>query len=422
MKLSKLSESVGQGASLQKDLFAAKANTPNAHDATVEFVESLREPVKDQKHGWAGGANAFLNGLASSARVASLQDRQQDLASYEKVMNWMANMNQQAVQRNAVYENRVQAQQLLMPQVQAYMQQATQMDPISRRTMAQQIMDGWNRSTGETGQVVSIDGTDPFLLTLQTQQGPSVVDLRTLFAGNDVMQRDLAMQMPAFLEQQRYDRGRDAAQLGMQEQRLRMDQNELDWKQSKTERNPQEEKHLWKQLEQATVAERELQLYNDAERLLQSDEAVMNPGGQVIQSIPYLGAGWRKNAAQEQLETIGSELRGLEFKRSGYRAQAEFNKIKTVDPKSSREGNLKIIEQKKKELTSWIQKKAALEQQLGLQGQSMGQQQTPITPQEQPVVPEGQAGKVQMQAPDGSKRWVDSSQVEYWTRKGAVVS
>ena len=89
-------------------------------------------------------------------------------------MEWLSAANQEMGARNAQFEKLQQAKSAMMPQISAYAQSVPQMDPQSRELSVRQMIDEWNRQTGEEIQFVSVDGTNPFLATV-IQNGHSQV-------------------------------------------------------------------------------------------------------------------------------------------------------------------------------------------------------------------------------------------------------
>ena len=192
------SNPVGLGADLADKRFKNELATPNVDDEDAALFAKIGKIAGDKPKGW----NALLSGLATGAeygsRTKSTAKKQEALSKYDKVMEYFQEVNHAASERNKWYETREIAQQKYLPQVMSYAENITKLDPQSQRLMAQNILDGWNRTTGDDYQLSSIDGTDPFVMTISSKQGTKIIDIRDMFSGNEALQNRLAMKTPEY--------------------------------------------------------------------------------------------------------------------------------------------------------------------------------------------------------------------------------
>lgn len=163
-----------------------------------------------------------------------------------------------------------------------------------------------------------------------------------------------------------------AAQLGLQhgyhKESLALKRAGLDLKrgaerQQKTGKPPpQLISKLAKDIEKLEGATQELKAYDAAENLLLTQDPLYNPVAQGAFSIIGGRPPAFKSPAQADFEALESTIRRKKFKGSGLRTQIEYQDIKTIDPRLSKEANLAIIEREKNALKPILEKKAKLEE------------------------------------------------------------
>ncbi len=97
---------------------------------------------------------------------------------------------------------------------------------------------------------------------------------------------------------------------------------------------------------QKSPEERERETYLRLQELLTQGDPTIGAGTRLSQTaaqyIPGLGSGL--NAAQQEYQQLLSDLKGQRFKKYGYRNEAEFKNIKTLDPALARDEALKFVE------------------------------------------------------------------------------
>lgn len=200
------------GAYLQGERFKNKNSLKNQHDVDAEMFSDISKYAGDKPRGTAAVFAGFTKGLEDASKSKSTAKRQEEADKYDRVMDYLSEVNGAAIERREWYEKREMARQQFLPQVLAYADSIDRLDPQSQRIMAQSILEGYGRSVGEDLKLVSIDGSNPFLVTVGNDKGNHVMDVRSLFAGDDVLQQQLAMKMPQYqekLQQERLDKQRD---------------------------------------------------------------------------------------------------------------------------------------------------------------------------------------------------------------------
>lgn len=209
------------GANLQSEKYRNKTALPNEHDMDAQLFGEIGKAVGDKPRGWGALVSGLAKGAEYGAKTKSVAKRKEDYDKYEKVMDYLGEVNNAAIERKQWYETREMARQQFLPQVLSYADNIDRLDPQSQRIMAQNILDGYSRATGDDLKLVSIDGSDPFMVTVQTPKGAQILDVRTLFAGDELLQQKMAMKMPEYqmkLQQEREDKKK---QFELKEQELK---------------------------------------------------------------------------------------------------------------------------------------------------------------------------------------------------------
>lgn len=199
---------------LLKDREAHETTLYNAKKTLPSMGETVADAMKDIS-GSLGPKNAFqplVGGVSAGAKIASLSDRKDDLAKYEKVMNYFGAMNQTLLERSQYEDKLTDAKKRLLPQISAYGANAASLDATERDLMARQMLDDWNRMTDGNVHFLSLSATNPFLATVAKDGQTQTLDMRSLFAPDDVAQADFALTMPQIQAKMAEERKHRAAQ------------------------------------------------------------------------------------------------------------------------------------------------------------------------------------------------------------------
>lgn len=213
------------GASIESDLYKNKASLPNQHDVNAKLYSELSGAFSNKsgerpRGAWRNFGAGIFKGMEHSEQSKNVAKKREDYDNYDKVMNYFREVNQSAMERNEWHQKREAAKEEFMPQVVAYADNIDKLDPQSQRILAQNILEGYGRAIGEEFKLSSIDGSNPFLMTIESSKGQQLFDVRSMFAGDKVLQQELATKMPAYqmkLQQDRQDKERE---LGMKEKEL----------------------------------------------------------------------------------------------------------------------------------------------------------------------------------------------------------
>lgn len=199
----KTASGVGLEASIAQQSFKNNADTRNEHDDDADLFASLGAAAGPNPRGGAALFSGFAKGLEYGSKRKSTDKKQESLDKYNRGIDYLQNQLTELNKRNEWYEKRAFAKQKYLPQMLTYAQSVNTLDPQSRKMMLDDIMSGYNQSIGEDNKIVSIDGSNPFLVTIKNGEGElTVLDTRNLFDGDPNAQAILSPLYPQFLAKQ----------------------------------------------------------------------------------------------------------------------------------------------------------------------------------------------------------------------------
>ncbi len=211
-----LGSSIGLGANMESMRYQNQAALPNQNDNDAQLFSDIGKgfsaPGDRPRGGWRNLGAGIAKGLEYGAKSNAIGERKKNYDKYENVMNYLQEANNAAIEQNKWHEKRESARKEMMPQVLAYIDNIDRLDPQSQRIMAQDMLAQYGEALGEDFKLSAIDGSNPFLMTIQSSKGQQMFDLRSLFAGDEAMQQGIAMKMPEYqmkLQQERQDKERD---------------------------------------------------------------------------------------------------------------------------------------------------------------------------------------------------------------------
>jgi hypothetical protein len=218
--MGKYSNPVATGVDFAGKRFRNEMSIPNVHDEDAALFSKIGQIAGDKPR----GANALLAGFAKGAeygsRTKSTAKKQEALSKYDRVMEYLQQMNHLAIERNNWYEKRDFARDKYLPQVMTYAQNVARYDPQTRQFALQGILDGYNEAIGENYKLKSIDGANPFIVTVGTSKGDQVIDMRNLFDGDQNAQARFNEVMPEYLLKKQQERQQQALENKYKEEAL----------------------------------------------------------------------------------------------------------------------------------------------------------------------------------------------------------
>ena len=228
IKLPKYGDPLSAGVNIAQQDFQNATGIRNEHDDDADLFRALGDIAGPRPRGGAALFSGIAKGLEYGARSKSTAKKQEALDKYNRVMDYFRETNNQMMERKKWYETREFAQKKYLPQVLTYAQNVNTLDPQSRRMMLDDILDGYNKTIGQDYKIASIDGSNPFIVTLQGKKGAQVVDIRNLFNDDENAQTLLNMQMPEYLKKQQEERQQKAFDNQMKERQVGVLEDRLD--------------------------------------------------------------------------------------------------------------------------------------------------------------------------------------------------
>jgi hypothetical protein len=216
-KISGVPAQIGIGAGIENSRYGNKSKLKNQSDVNADMFAKMADKFKSRDGGrprglWNNFGAGVMEGMEYGARSQGVRERKEDYDKYDRVMEYFSQVNNAAMEQNAWHENRETAKREMMPQVLAYMDNIERLDPQSQRIMAQDMLAQYGEAIGQEFKLSSIDGSNPFLMTIQSEKGQQLFDLRSMFAGDEAIQQSIAMKMPEYqmrLQQERADKERE---------------------------------------------------------------------------------------------------------------------------------------------------------------------------------------------------------------------
>lgn len=186
----------GVGAGIAGERLKNSIAIPNQHDNNAKLFKELSGSFQakgDRPRGiFANAASGFFSGMEHAENSKSIAKKTEKAEQYDKVMQYFQEVNNSAIERNEWFEKRESARKQALPAVLAYMNNIDKLDPQSQFLMAQNILNQYSSATGDSLKLVSIGGSNPNMVTVEGEKGVSVLDLSTLFAGNDALEEQIA--------------------------------------------------------------------------------------------------------------------------------------------------------------------------------------------------------------------------------------
>jgi len=186
----------GVGAGIASERLKNNIAIPDQNAENAKLFKKLSESFQakgDRPRGiWRNAAAGFFGGLEAAQNSKSIAKKTEKAEQYDKVMEYLQEVNNSAIERNEWFEKREYARKQALPSVLAYMNNIDKLDPQSQFLMAQNILSKYSAETGEPLKLISIGGSNPNMVTVEGENGASVLDLTTLFAGNDALEDQIA--------------------------------------------------------------------------------------------------------------------------------------------------------------------------------------------------------------------------------------
>lgn len=192
----KLRDSIKDQASLEKDILSARERMPTRGDANAELFKSMGNAIREPGHGLQRAMSGVMHGLEGGARASSIFERQEDLGKFNRMMDYLSATNQEILKKHQEVDRIESVKKKMVPEVASYLQTAQEMSPQARELSVRGLIDQYNRELGDNMGFVSVDGKNPYLVTLIKDNEATAMDIRYLFAEEEMGQKDLSLTLP----------------------------------------------------------------------------------------------------------------------------------------------------------------------------------------------------------------------------------
>lgn len=238
-------DAIKRSAEIEEIRYKNKSAIPTQHENNAQLFadigKSFNGPGGRPRGKGAIIASSLAEGISHGLKSKAIDEKNANHSKFDRVMDYLQQVNNAALEQNSWYENRINAKASLMPQIMSYMNNVNTMDAQSRRFMVQDILEQYGNSIAENFKLVSMDGTNPFIATIESSKGYEVFDMRSLVQDNPMGKELVAEKMPEF-------------QIGLQEQRANNEREALMQQQAMAQ-NPQKNEQNIPQSNEITNAD-----------------------------------------------------------------------------------------------------------------------------------------------------------------------
>lgn len=316
------------GSMIAGQQYQANQGLPNEHDVDAELFGNIKKQFSGD--GKPRGLDALISGLTTGAEYGSKMKgiglRKEELAKYNKVMDYFMAANMEAEKANKKNMEMEEKRQSLMPYGLAGMELSYSGMPYDtvNDKMRNLFEQAQLNDPNIKGKYIGFIPNSP-LLNVRDENGKDSVFSLAKIVGEDGVKRIQA----DWIDRQKMDVQQQ--QLGLQQQGLGIQQQNADTSRMAVENKGKEDKAKSpEEMEKETY----LRLYDllSQEKVDPTIGAGTGIKNWAAQNVPLVGGLIGEGLApQQEYQQLLADLKGLRFKKFGYRNQAEFNKIKTLD-------------------------------------------------------------------------------------------
>ena len=328
-------ENVAAGAKIAELGFDAASKVPSEHDANASFLQTIRKDLGEKPKGWRALAAGITEGMEFGEKRKSILDSKERLAKYQGTLKKLEDVVALSGERLATFQKGEQVKQNLTPYVSRTLDLILEGAPQERIDLAGvDLTDRYNQQTGENWKYEMGNGKGVAVVDRNTGQS-AIIPWSKLTAPE--LQEKVIMADPVYQSQLARQQKREDAKLGMAERNTAANETRANASLLKSQKAAEN-----------SPEEMEKQTYLRLQQLLSEGDPTISAGTGVkqwaAQNIPFVGDMVSGNLApQQEYKQHLADLKGLRFKKFGYRNQAEFNKIKTLDETLPKEEALKFV-------------------------------------------------------------------------------
>lgn len=368
----KLNKAQSNNLKVQSDLAQASYNTlhnqPHDSAPVLEVLGSLRKDFGEKPTGWGAFGAGLTEGLALGEKQKSILDDKKRLERYISTLDKLQVYAEEAQGRLAEAQKKEEIKEGLSPYISRTLDLIIEGAPQERIDLAGiDLARRLSAVSGDTLEYAMGNGNGLTLINPETGED-TYVTWEDLAAPN--IQEKVMMANPVYQSQLLRQQQMEAHDMALQERTTAAQELRAQAAMQKAQSAGTGSQKASEG--QQSPKDRERETYLRLQELLTQGDPTIDAGTRLSQTAAQYIPGWGSglDAAQQEYQQLLSDLKGQRFKKYGYRNEAEFKNIKTLDPALSRTEALKFVQN---ELAKLDQGNHAVPQ---IQTQS-----TPIDPQ-----------------------------------------
>ena len=335
-------EALKMQSGLANESLRALQNSPNESVPYLEALGSVRQGFGENPTGWAALGAGITEGLAFAEKKKSILDDKARLEKYTNTLNKLQAYSDEAAGRVAEAQKKEEIKELIAPYMSRTLDLILENAPQERIDLAgADLAKRLGAASGERLEYAMGNGKGLTLTNPET--GEDVYVPWERLAAQE-LQEKVMMANPIYQSQLLRQQQREAQEMALAERNTAA--QELRAQASLQKAQSPHTSQQKASLEKSSPEEQERDTYLRLQELLTQGDPTIGAGTRYSQLAGQLIPGWGSglNAAQQEYQQLLADLKGQRFKKYGYRNEAEFKNIHTLDPSLSREEALTFVQ------------------------------------------------------------------------------
>lgn len=330
-------------SNLAQESFNSLQNQTNESAPILETLGSLRKDFGENPTGWAALGAGLTEGLALSEKRKSILDDKKRLEKYTRTLDKLQAYSDEAAGRLAEAQKKEEIKELIAPYMSHTLDLILENAPQERIDLAgADLARRLGAASGERLEYAMGNGKGLTLTNPET--GEDVYVPWERLAAQD-LQEKVMMANPIYQSQLLRQQQREAQEMALAERHTAAQEVKAQAAMMKNTQNHEINREPAVEAKK-TPDDLERETYLRLQELLREGDPTIGAGSHWSQLVGEYVPGWGSglNAAQQEYQQLLSDLKGQRFKKYGYRNEAEFKNIKTLDPALSRDEALKFVQ------------------------------------------------------------------------------
>ena len=390
-----------QSSQLLNSLMSLQNKGASKASGVGDAVSKVGESIT-QKDDVSMGISGLLQGIGGGMNQAALEKQQAGNSSMESSLMALMRQNNEIAQRAQELESEKKAFGDLLPEV-VGLTKVT--NPAAQKEYMSNLVKKFGEATNKQYELASFDPQQPFTPVVKDVSSGQImpVDLiaHTRQMGDEEGAKYMQGLLPDAINKSHQELEKQRAEIAKLQSDTQISREKLALDKEKFEAEKQKPSAVQVEIDKKAyqdiqTAKKELDLYKRAGKMLADTtkdkdakkvkstqtghEGLIGNWQTAAEEIPGIGhfASKIRSGPQAAFESLAAESQGAKFKSAGYRNQSEFESIKTIDPKLSREANLAIVQENLAALQNVVSKEGEILQRLQNSGVSQSYPEQPV--------------------------------------------